>query len=89
MRFHEVPWDSMGFHEVPWNSMRFYIVLVNRSVPTEANRGLTSYRLTYTLRRYSSYKAGTISLHKGKDLGVKQDVLVCVIGHKILAMLLN
>jgi hypothetical protein len=34
----------MGFHEVPWNSMRFYDVLVNRSVPTEANRGLTSYR---------------------------------------------
>jgi hypothetical protein len=33
----------MGFHEVPWNSMRFYDVLVNRSVPTEANRGLTSY----------------------------------------------
>jgi hypothetical protein len=23
--------------------MRFYDVLVNRSVPTEANRGLTSY----------------------------------------------
>jgi hypothetical protein len=36
----------MGFHEVPWNSMRFYDVLVNRSVPTEANRGLTSYRLS-------------------------------------------
>jgi hypothetical protein len=36
----------MGFHEVPWNSMRFYDVLVNRSVPTEANRGLTSYKLT-------------------------------------------
>jgi hypothetical protein len=34
----------MGFHEVPWNSMRFYDVLVNRSVPTEANRGLTSYK---------------------------------------------
>jgi hypothetical protein len=33
----------MGFHEVPWNSMRFYDVLVNQSVPTEANRGLTSY----------------------------------------------
>jgi hypothetical protein len=33
----------MGFHEVPWDSMRFYNVLVNRSVPTEANRGLTSY----------------------------------------------
>jgi hypothetical protein len=35
----------MGFHEVPWNSMRFYDVLVNRSVPTEANRGLTSYMI--------------------------------------------
>jgi hypothetical protein len=35
----------MGFHEVPWNSMRFYDVLVNRSVPTEANRGLTSYNI--------------------------------------------
>jgi hypothetical protein len=34
----------MGFHEVLWNSMRFYDVLVNRSVPTEANRGLTSYK---------------------------------------------
>jgi hypothetical protein len=39
----------MGFHEVPWNSMRFYDVLVNRSVPTEANRGLTSYNPTLTL----------------------------------------
>jgi hypothetical protein len=37
----------MGFHEVPWNSMRFYDVLVNRSVPTEANRGLTSYTQPY------------------------------------------
>jgi hypothetical protein len=35
----------MGFHEVPWNSMRFHDVLVNRSVPTEANRGLTSYTI--------------------------------------------
>jgi hypothetical protein len=33
----------MRFHEVLWDSMRFYDVLVNRSVPTEANRGLTSY----------------------------------------------
>jgi hypothetical protein len=38
----------MGFHEVPWNSMRFYDVLVNRSVPTEANRGLTSYSIKWT-----------------------------------------
>jgi hypothetical protein len=43
MRFHEVPWDSMRFHGIPWGSMRFYDVPVNRSVPTEANRGLTSY----------------------------------------------
>jgi hypothetical protein len=34
----------MGFHGVPWGSMRFYNVPVNRSVPTEANRGLTSYQ---------------------------------------------
>jgi hypothetical protein len=43
VRFHEVPWDSMRFHEVPWGPMRFYDVPVNRSVPTEAKRGLTSY----------------------------------------------
>jgi hypothetical protein len=43
MGFHEVPWDSMKFHEIPWGSMRFYDVPVNRSVPTKANRGLTSY----------------------------------------------
>jgi hypothetical protein len=45
MRFHEVLWDSMRFHGIPWSSMRFYDVPVNRSVPTEANRGLTSYSL--------------------------------------------
>jgi hypothetical protein len=44
MKFHEVPWDSMKFHEVPWDFMRFYDVPVNQSVPTEANRGLTSYK---------------------------------------------
>jgi hypothetical protein len=44
MGFHEVLWDSMRFHGIPWGSMRFYDVPVNRSVPTEANRGLTSYR---------------------------------------------
>jgi hypothetical protein len=43
MRFHKVPWDSMRFHGIPWSSMRFYDVSVNRSVPTEVNRGLTSY----------------------------------------------
>jgi hypothetical protein len=41
--FHGVLWDSMRFHEIPWSFMRFYDVSVNRSVPTEANRGLTSY----------------------------------------------
>jgi hypothetical protein len=41
--FHELPSDSMRFHGIPWSSMRFYDVPVNRSVPTEANRGLTSY----------------------------------------------
>jgi hypothetical protein len=43
----------MGFHEVLWNSMRFYDVLVNRSVPTEANRGLTSYSYKITVQRKS------------------------------------
>jgi hypothetical protein len=33
------------FHEIPWSSMRFYNIPVNQSVPTEANRGLTSYRI--------------------------------------------
>jgi hypothetical protein len=32
------------FYEIPWDSIRFYDVLVNQSVPTDANRGLTSYR---------------------------------------------
>jgi hypothetical protein len=36
-------WGSVGFHEVLWDSMKFYDVSVNWSVPTEANRGLTSY----------------------------------------------
>jgi hypothetical protein len=44
MGFHEVPWDSMRFHGIPWSSVRFCDVSVNQSVPTEANRGLTSYR---------------------------------------------
>jgi hypothetical protein len=51
MRFHEVPWDSIMFHKIPWDSMsfmRFYDVPVNRSVPTEANRGLTSYNLEHS-----------------------------------------
>jgi hypothetical protein len=43
MGFHEILWDSMRFHGIPQGSMRFYDVPVNRSVPTEANKGLTSY----------------------------------------------
>jgi hypothetical protein len=34
----------MEFHEIPWGSMRFYNVPVNQSIPTEANRGLNSYK---------------------------------------------
>jgi hypothetical protein len=45
VRFHEVPWDPMRFYGIPWSSMRFYDVPVNQSVPTEANRGLTSYSI--------------------------------------------
>jgi hypothetical protein len=40
MGFYNVPWDSMGFHDVP----------VNRSVPTEANRSLTSYMVPFWVR---------------------------------------
>jgi hypothetical protein len=43
MRSHEIPWDSRTFHWIPWGSMEFYNVPVNQSVPTETNRGLTSY----------------------------------------------
>jgi hypothetical protein len=39
----------MRFHEIPWSSMRFYDVSVNRSVPTEANRGLTSYTNSFVV----------------------------------------
>jgi hypothetical protein len=57
----------MGFHEVPWNSMRFYDVLVNRSVPTEANRGLTSY-MTKDVANYCNdclrCKRATAAKHK-------------------------
>jgi hypothetical protein len=48
--FHEVLWDSMMFHGIPWSFMRFYDVPVNRSLPTEANRGLTSYTTLNTQR---------------------------------------
>jgi hypothetical protein len=51
MRFHEIPQGFMKFHEVPWGSMRFYDVPVNRSVPTEANRGLTFYIRIVSLQR--------------------------------------
>jgi hypothetical protein len=39
----------MRFHGIPPGSMRFYDVPVNQSVPTEANRGLTSYRTPHIL----------------------------------------
>ena len=41
------------------------------------------------LRATSSHKASTTLLHKGKALRVEQDILVCVIGRSILAVLLN
>jgi hypothetical protein len=41
--FHEVLWDSMRFRGIPWGSMRFYDVPMNQSIPTKANRDLTSY----------------------------------------------
>jgi hypothetical protein len=43
MKFHEVLQSSVRFHGIPWSFMRFYDVPVNQSVPTEANKGLTSY----------------------------------------------
>jgi hypothetical protein len=43
----------------------------------------------YTVAHHSSHKAGATSLHEGKALGVKQDVLSCVISSKIFAVLLN
>jgi hypothetical protein len=43
MEFHEALQGSVRFHEIPWSSMRFYDVPVNRSIPTEVSRGLTSY----------------------------------------------
>jgi hypothetical protein len=57
MRFCGIPWGSMGFHGVPWGSMRFYDVSVNRSVPTEANRGLTAYSVPYQIVFRCSYIA--------------------------------
>jgi hypothetical protein len=33
----------MTFHWIPWGSIGFYDIPVNQSVPTEANRDLTSY----------------------------------------------
>jgi hypothetical protein len=43
----------------------------------------------HTIARHSSHKAGTTSWHEGKALEVTQDVLACVIGCNILAVLLN
>jgi hypothetical protein len=62
--FHEVPWNSMRFYDVPWSSMRFYDVPVNRSVPTEANRGLTSYNKkkskALNLQQRQEYHGGAV-----------------------------
>ena len=41
------------------------------------------------MRAISSHKAGTTSSHEGKALEIKQNVLVCIIGCNILAVLLN
>jgi hypothetical protein len=73
--FHGISWDSMG-------SMRFYDVPVNRSVPTEANRGLTSYicfstvlstsatRSLYTFSRLEAQViAGRFSYSPGPKIG--------------------
>jgi hypothetical protein len=43
----------------------------------------------YILARHSSHKAGTTLSPEGKALRVEQNVLVCVIGSNILAVLLN
>jgi hypothetical protein len=51
------------FRHVPEPSMRFYDVPVNRSVPTEANRGLTSYRVARWLQW------STICVYKGTYFG--------------------
>jgi hypothetical protein len=48
----------MSFHEIPWSSMRFYDVPVNRSVPTKANRGLTSYIVQYITKLTKLTKQG-------------------------------
>jgi hypothetical protein len=62
VRFHGVLWDSMRFHEIPWSFMRFYDVPVNRSVPTEANRDLTSYMRT-------AFRSALDVVQVGKDFG--------------------
>jgi hypothetical protein len=51
----------MRFHGILWGSMKFNDVPVNRSVPTEANRGLTSYMLS-SCEMYSSPSATSQSL---------------------------
>jgi hypothetical protein len=49
--------SSMRFYDVSWNSMRFYDIPVNQSVPTKANRGLTSYTKMreYNIELYITY----------------------------------
>jgi hypothetical protein len=72
----------MGFHGIPWDSMRFYDVPVNQSVPTESNRGLTSYicfstvlsasatRSLYTFSRLEAQViAGRFSYSPGPKIG--------------------
>jgi hypothetical protein len=49
----------MEFHEVPWDSMRFHGVSVNRSVPTETNRGLTSYNFILEKDNDSDHGGGS------------------------------
>jgi hypothetical protein len=55
----------MMFHRISWGFIRFYDVLVNRSVPTETNRGLISYMyLEHSRSQQSVYK---ISLPSHSD----------------------
>jgi hypothetical protein len=63
--FQNLPWDSMRFHGIPWSSMRFYDVAVNRSVPTEANRGLASYITTLSNTIYLTKPCLTYSVLAG------------------------
>jgi hypothetical protein len=51
MGFQNLPWDSRTFYGILWGFMRFYDVSVNQSVPTVANRGLTSYSFNLLLKQ--------------------------------------